>query len=110
MLRPLLKVFNPRTLCAIAAATFVFHNVNAQVLLKPTRWHLWMFTTPMEVPPGPTAPTGLITPVASWYGVTTADGRVTHLKLAANGLTGALPAGLAALDSLHVLDVSGNAL
>jgi hypothetical protein len=52
----------------------------------------------------------LITPVASWYGVTTTDGRVTHLKLAANGLTGALPAGLAALDSLHVLDVSGNAL
>jgi gliding motility-associated-like protein len=109
MLRPQLKVFNPRTLCAIAAATFVFHNVNAQVLEADSLALVDVYNTN-----GGTSWTNstdwLITPVASWYGVTTTDGRVTHLKLAANGLTGALPAGLAALDSLHVLDVSGNAL
>jgi gliding motility-associated-like protein len=48
--------------------------------------------------------------VDSWYGVSVADGRITALRLPNNGLTGTLPASLSTLDSLHVLNVSGNAL
>lgn len=52
----------------------------------------------------------LTTTVDTWHGVTVADGRVTALRLQNNGLTGMLPTSLSALDSLHVLNVSGNAL
>jgi gliding motility-associated-like protein len=109
MLRPLPKLFTPRTLCAIAVATIVFHNADAQVLETDSLVLVDVYNTN-----GGTSWTNstdwLTTPVASWYGVTTADGRVTQLKLPANGLTGNLPASIAALDSLHVLNLSGNAL
>jgi hypothetical protein len=57
----------------------------------------------------------LVGPVASWYGVTVADGRVTGLALPANALAGALPdltAAVAdsALFALTTLDLSQNAL
>jgi hypothetical protein len=52
----------------------------------------------------------LTRPAASWYGITVDQSRVRSIILPANGLKGALPAGLSDLDSLSFLDVSGNAL
>jgi gliding motility-associated-like protein len=48
--------------------------------------------------------------VDAWYGVSVADSRVTKVKLSSNGLVGNLPNGIATLDSLQVLSVTGNAL
>jgi len=53
----------------------------------------------------------LAAPVAEWAGVSVSPaGRVTEVVLSANTLTGSLPAGLAGLDSLRVLDLSANTL
>ena len=48
--------------------------------------------------------------MADWEGITTGDGRVTHVKLANKGLTGVVPAELAALQALEELQLSGNSL
>ena len=48
-------------------------------------------------------------PVSKWYGVSTFNGRVTHLRLDA-GLTGAIPAYLSRLEHLVELDLAGNDL
>ncbi len=50
-------------------------------------------------------------PLSSWHGVTTASaGRVTALRLDANGLNGTLPAALGDLSELEKLDLQDNAL
>ena len=50
-------------------------------------------------------------PLSSWHGVTTASaGRVTALRLDANGLNGTLPAELGDLSELEQLDLQNNAL
>ena len=50
-------------------------------------------------------------PIGAWHGVTTdSDGRVTHLLLASNQLTGEIPAELGDLTNLEVLSLSGNQL
>ncbi len=52
----------------------------------------------------------LISDVDTWFGVSVTDNRVTKVDLNNNGLTGDLPNGVATLDSLHVLNVTGNEL
>ena len=50
-------------------------------------------------------------PLDEWYGVaTSSDGRVTHLLLWDNQLTGPIPAALGDLTKLEFLDLSGNEL
>ena len=50
-------------------------------------------------------------PIAQWHGVTTNEkGRVTHLNLADNNLTGRIPPELVALTELTDLSLSGNML
>jgi hypothetical protein len=49
-------------------------------------------------------------PVSTWYGVTTRGGMVTGLDLAANNLTGTLPAALQDLYALRELYVQNNRL
>lgn len=50
-------------------------------------------------------------PLASWRGVTTdGNGRVIELDLNRNGLNGTIPAGIASLQHLKVLRMSGNNL
>ena len=50
-------------------------------------------------------------PVGEWHGVTTNDtGRVTRLELAANKLTGEIPAELGGLTNLNHMDLSANEL
>ena len=48
--------------------------------------------------------------LGEWYGVTTDGGRVVDLSLAENGLEGPLPAEVANLTELRVVDLSGNDL
>lgn len=48
--------------------------------------------------------------VGDWYGVTTDGGRVVELSLPDNGLAGPLPAELANLGQLRVMNLSGNDL
>lgn len=49
-------------------------------------------------------------PIDEWYGVTTHEGRVSHLHLYANGLSGQLPAEIGDLDFLRELHLSYNLL
>ena len=49
-------------------------------------------------------------PLDDWHGVAARNGRVTGLYLTSNNLTGALPANLAQLTSLEVLDLCCNSL
>ena len=50
-------------------------------------------------------------PMGEWYGVTTdSEGRVTHLDLHSNELTGEIPAALGSLTSLRELRLSSNEL
>ena len=50
-------------------------------------------------------------PMGEWYGVTTgSDGRVTHLVLSSNQLTGEIPAELGGLTNLVGLELQGNQL
>ncbi|MCS7086077.1 MAG: hypothetical protein RMM53_06585 [Bacteroidia bacterium] len=49
-------------------------------------------------------------PVANWYGVEIENGRVAGLVLSQNGLEGAIPASIAAMDALRALDLSYNQL
>ena len=49
-------------------------------------------------------------PLGEWFGVTTDDGRVTHLELAENGLSGTLPSSLGDLAYLEVLTLFRNDL
>ena len=50
-------------------------------------------------------------PLSAWYGVSTnAEGRVDSLNLENNGLSGQLPAAVAQLTDLMLLDLSDNAL
>ena len=52
---------------------------------------------------------GTDAPLDEWYGVTTGeDGRITELDLSSNGLKGEIPGELALIESLEVLDLSGN--
>lgn len=53
---------------------------------------------------------GGYTPVGEWHGITTEDGRVVELSLPDNGLAGPLPAEIANLGQLRVMDLSGNDL
>ena len=53
---------------------------------------------------------GTDAPLGNWHGVTTAGGRVVELALPANGLSGPLPAEIANLLKLTVLDVTANQL
>lgn len=46
----------------------------------------------------------------NWHGISCADGHVTAIRLDDNGLTGQLPATLAALSELRTLSLSHNAL
>src|SRR3954467_12305608 len=47
--------------------------------------------------------------VSTWYGIRTNNNRVTQIRLSGNNLTGAVTDSLRNLDSLHMLDMSGNA-
>ena len=49
-------------------------------------------------------------PLASWHGVSLADGRVTRLKLPNNRLVGRLPAEVGVLTELRRLELPGNRL
>ncbi|MCY4645665.1 MAG: Ig-like domain-containing protein [Gammaproteobacteria bacterium] len=50
-------------------------------------------------------------PVDTWHGITTdSEGRITEIDLSNNGLTGAIPARIARIQSLEVLDLSKNGL
>ncbi|MDE2795015.1 MAG: Ig-like domain-containing protein [Gemmatimonadota bacterium] len=49
-------------------------------------------------------------PLDEWYGVHTRNGRVTLLTLGNSNLTGPIPAAIALLDSLELLDLHANAL
>ena len=50
-------------------------------------------------------------PIDEWYGVTTdADGRVTHLELAGNQLSGLIPSSLGSLTNLESLDLGDSQL
>ncbi|MDE2783577.1 MAG: M66 family metalloprotease [Gemmatimonadota bacterium] len=49
-------------------------------------------------------------PVGGWHGVTVENGRVRELRLPGNGLRGPIPAELANLTELEVLDLGGNEL
>ena len=49
-------------------------------------------------------------PLGDWHGVSTAGGRVTHLRLHENELTGSIPSSLGNLDNLEVLYLSHNEL
>ena len=48
--------------------------------------------------------------VGAWHGVTSEGGRVVHLSLPDNGLAGPLPAEIANLGELSVINLSGNDL
>ena len=51
-----------------------------------------------------------LAPFGEWHGVTTdADGRVTHLNLRDNNLSGLLPPSLSSLANLKTLNLTGNA-
>jgi gliding motility-associated-like protein len=52
----------------------------------------------------------LATDVDTWFGVSVADNRVTEIRLNNNTVVGDLSNGLATLDSLQVLSVTGNEL
>jgi len=49
-------------------------------------------------------------PVSTWHGVTLFDGRVGHIKLGGNNLSGSIPAQLENLNELTQLILSGNQL
>ena len=49
-------------------------------------------------------------PLGDWHGVTAEDGRVTGLALSANGLSGPLPAEIANLTELRVMELAENDL
>ncbi len=49
-------------------------------------------------------------PLGDWHGVSTAGGRVTHLLLHDNGLSGSIPSSLGRLENLEALYLSGNGL
>ncbi|MEX0679826.1 MAG: T9SS type A sorting domain-containing protein [Balneolales bacterium] len=49
-------------------------------------------------------------PVETWYGITTANNRVTKIELFVNNLIGELPAEIGNLDSLRILDLHDNQL
>ena len=52
---------------------------------------------------------GTDAPLDEWYGVTTdEDGRITELDLSDNSLEGVIPEGIGFLETLEVLDLSGN--
>ena len=53
---------------------------------------------------------GTDAPLADWHGVATEDGRVVEVALPANGLSGPLPAEIANLLKLTVLDLAANEL
>ena len=53
---------------------------------------------------------GTDAPLGDWHGVSTGDGRVTGLALSANGLSGPLPAEIANLTELRVMDLAENDL
>ena len=53
---------------------------------------------------------GTEAPLGDWHGVATADGRVVEVALPANGLSGPLPAEIANLLKLTVLDLTANEL
>ncbi len=53
---------------------------------------------------------GTDAPPGDWHGVSTEDGRVTGLALSANGLSGPLPAEIANLLELRVVDLAENDL
>jgi Leucine-rich repeat (LRR) protein len=53
---------------------------------------------------------GTDAPLGDWHGVTTEDGRVAGLALSANGLSGPLPAEVANLTELRMVDLAENDL
>ncbi len=53
---------------------------------------------------------GTDAPLGDWHGVATEDGRVVEVALPANGLSGPLPAEIANLTELTVVDLTGNDL
>ena len=53
---------------------------------------------------------GTDAPLGGWHGVATEDGRVVEVVLPANGLSGRLPAEIANLTELTVVDLTGNDL
>ena len=53
---------------------------------------------------------GTDAPLGDWHGVSTGDGRVVGLALSANGLSGPVPAEIANLTELRVVDLAENDL
>ena len=53
---------------------------------------------------------GTDAPLGDWHGVTTGEGRVVEVALSANGLSGPLPAEIANLTELRVVDLADNDL
>lgn len=53
---------------------------------------------------------GTDAPLEDWHGVATEDGRVVGVALPVNGLSGPLPAEIANLTELRVIDLTGNDL
>jgi Leucine-rich repeat (LRR) protein len=52
----------------------------------------------------------LVNPVETWQGITVANNRVTEISLGMNNLVGSIPEEIGNLDSLSILDLSGDSI
>ena len=90
-----------------------FRMVTGRIAMSP-RFERHALTGLHEVTDGPSwaNPTawGTDAPLGDWHGVATEDGHVVEVALPANGLSGPLPAEIANLLKLTVLDLTANEL